>query len=99
MATKTKSKLRLFKFSNVFFLFFMYFQFSKKIVDQIFKCNIVLIERYISKCILTNIIFVIPQGLKSIGNMGTAFPGREQFDRKEGASSMRNQEDTWSFEE
>ena len=28
----------------------MYFQSSKKVVDQILKCNIVLIERYVSKC-------------------------------------------------
>ena len=50
MAAKTKSRLRFEKLSHVFFHVFMYFQFSKKVVDQIFKYNIVLIERYITKC-------------------------------------------------
>ena len=48
--SEKKSRLRFFRFSNVFFHVLMYFQFSKKVVDQIFKCNIVLFERYISKC-------------------------------------------------
>ena len=40
---------------------------------------------------------VSEQGLKSIGNMGTPFPGREPFGRKEGAFLMKNQEDSWYF--
>ena len=50
MAAKKESILRFLKFSNVFFNTIMYFQSSKKVVDQILKCNIVLIERYVSKC-------------------------------------------------
>ena len=37
------------------------------------------------------------QGLKSIGNTGTAFPGRQTVGRKEEAIIMRNQEDRRSF--
>jgi hypothetical protein len=32
------------------------------------------------------------QGLKSIGNAGTAFPGRHTTDRKKGPFTMKNQE-------
>ena len=35
------------------------------------------------------------QGLKSIGNAGTAFPGRQTSDRKEGAFPMKKQEHKW----
>ena len=37
------------------------------------------------------------QGQKSIGNTGTAFPGRQEFCRKEGAFNKQNQEDRWYF--
>jgi hypothetical protein len=36
------------------------------------------------------------QGLKSIGNTGTVFPGRQPVGRKEEAFIIRNQ-DSWSF--
>jgi hypothetical protein len=39
----------------------------------------------------------VMQGLKSIGNTGTAFPGRHTVGRKEEAFFMRNQEEMWSF--
>jgi hypothetical protein len=42
-------------------------------------------------------IFEYNQGLKSIGNTGTAFPGRQTVGRKEEAFIMSNQEDRWSF--
>jgi hypothetical protein len=38
------------------------------------------------------------QGLKSIGNAETTFPGRQAFGRKVGPFSMRNQEDRLYFE-
>ena len=50
MEAKTKSRLRFDKFSSVLFYVFIYFKFLKKVIDRIFKCNIVLLERYISKC-------------------------------------------------
>jgi hypothetical protein len=37
------------------------------------------------------------QGLKSIGNTGTGFPGRQTVGRKEEAFIMRNKEDRWYF--
>jgi hypothetical protein len=40
---------------------------------------------------------MLVQGLKSIGNTGTAFPGRQTVGRKEEAFIMRNQEEWWSF--
>jgi hypothetical protein len=46
-------------------------------VDQIIHCNLI-----------SHV-----QGLKSIGNTGTAFPGRQIVGRKEEAFIMMNQED------
>ena len=49
---------------------------------------------YLNKLIYQNIRRVGPkQSLKIIGNAGKAFPGRQTFGRKQGALTMRNQED------
>ena len=47
---KQNKNLDFLNFIMYFFHVFMYFNSFKKVVNQIFKSNIVLYERYISKC-------------------------------------------------
>ena len=69
---------------------------NEKVQDEDIKFKDVIIQN--ERAQAENIeLKVVTQGLKSIGNTGTVFPGGQTFGRKGGAFTEKNQEDRWNF--